>query len=271
MKTHGKLRRVCFLLAVALLFGYVVETACAGSPSPRELPQQPAEFSAIAERLAAQRLAGAEEDQALQDRALALLDAIALAGLNGPGEPALEVLNQHLAGLVTSQPGAGESFRVLKLAGRPPAYVLAANFGLAGPSAVRVYAGAPGRYVLAARIDRYAQRDFFDEYLELLCVAGPSAAAPSLFVTVTGRTDDLQTGSFAAWSFDGSRLRAVWSSDLLQQSSYEAGTDGFRVTYCAETDEDNPRLCRRMTRDRYVWNATDWKRVEQTPVPVPKR
>lgn len=264
--------RLFFLPAgVLLLAGFPCLGISASSSPPAQAAPQPAEFAALAERLAAQRLAGGDEDRTLQERALALLDSLVLAGLNVPGEPSLDPLNQRLAALVTSQPVAGESFQVIKLGGRPMAYALAANFGLAGPSAVRVYSGPAGRYTLAARIDRFAQKDFFDEYLELLPISGPTSAPATLFVTVTGRTDDLQTGSFSAWSFDGAQLRSVWSSDLLQQSKYEAGPDGFRLTYCAETDDDNPRLCRRMTRDRFVWDGTTWKRVEQTPVPVPKR
>lgn len=224
------------------------------------------EFERLALRLAQQRLAGAEENEKLQEQALAILDSMALSTLNAPGAPNLEALNQRLALLVTQQPSVGENYRVVRLGGPPAAYALAANFSLGGPSAVRLYGAAAGRYALAARIDRFAQKDFFDEYLELVPVTAPV----TLFITVTGRTDDLQTGAFTAWRFDGERVRAEWSSDILQQSSYESLPDGFRITYCAETDEDNPRVCRRMTRDRYVWDAA-WKRVEQTPVPVPKR
>jgi hypothetical protein len=254
----------CFFLAAPI----PASTAMQGPGAA--VPQQ-IEFARMAERLAAQRLAGGEEDPALQGRALAALDAIVLAALNAPGEPALDALNQRLAGLVTREPGTGESFRVLKLAGRPAAYVLTANFSLAGPSAVRVYAGAPGRLTLTAQIDRSTHKDFFDEYLELVPIAGPAEAAVSLFVTIAGRADDLQTGEFTAWSFDGTRLKPVWSSELVQESRYEAGADGFKLTYCAQTDEENPRVCRRMTRDRYTWDGADWKRVEQTAVPVPKR
>lgn len=224
------------------------------------------EFGRLALRLAQQRLAGAEENEKLQEQALAILDSMALGTLNAPGAPNLEALNQRLASLVTQQPSVGENYRVVRLGGPPAAYALSANLGLSGPSAVRLYGAAAGRYALAARIDRFAQKDFFDEYLELVPVTAPV----TLFITVTGRTDDLQTGAFTAWRFDGDRVRAEWSSDILQQSSYESLPDGFHITYCAQTDEDNPRVCRRMTRDRYVWDAA-WKRVEQTPVPVPKR
>ncbi len=235
------------------------------------LAGQQSEFARLAEQVAGQRLAGGNEDQAAEEKALAMLDAVVLPALNAPKEAALDALNRRLATLVTAQPGAGEGFSVLKLGGHPPAYALAANFGLAGPSAVRVYSSAAGEYVLTSRIDRFAQKDFFDEYLELIPVGGPADAPASLFVTVTGRTDGLQTGAFSAWTFDGTRLKQLWSSDLLPQSSYEAGEDGFRLTYCAEADDANPRDCRRMVRDLYVWNGSDWKRVEQRAVPVPKR
>ncbi len=249
--------------------------ASAGAPSAllpgdrQEVQAQSpeSEFSRLAAGLADQRQAGAEESEKLQERALAILDSMVLAALNAPGGPDLAALNQRLSALRAQPPMVGEDYRVVGLGGSPAGYALAANFGIGGPSAVRLYGGAAGRYALAARIDRFAQKDFFDEYLELVPVAAPV----TLFVTVSGRTDELQTGAFVAWQFDGERVRAVWSSDILQQSSYEAAADGFRVTYCAQTDEDKPRVCRRMTRDRFTWSRGSWTRVQQTSVPVPKR
>ncbi len=224
-------------------------------------------FQRLAEQLAQRRLDAAEESEALQEQALRILDKMVLEALSGGSEPDLDTLNQRLAALVTQQPPVGEDYQAVRLGGNPAVYTLVANFGLGGPSAVRLYRRSAERYALAARIDRFAQRDFFDEYLKLVPVTGPVI----LFVTIAGRTDELQTGAFTAWRFDGQRLQAVWSSDILQQSSYESGADGFRLAYCAETEEDNPRVCRRMTRDRYVWDGATWKRVEQTPFPVPKR
>jgi hypothetical protein len=271
MNKERELKNLSFFAVLGLLLVCSVASSIAAQESGGTSSQHEPEFARLAERLAAQRLAGVEDDQAMQEKALAALDAIVLTGLNAPGEPALAALNQRLAALVTRGPGTGESFRVLKLAGRSAAYVLTANFSLAGPSAVRVYAGAPGHLALAAQIDRSTHKDFFDEYLEVVSVAGSADSGISLFVTAAGRTDDLQTGEFTAWSFDGSRLKQLWISDLLQESSYEATLEGFKLTYCAQTDEDNPRLCRRMTRDRYTWDGTEWKRMEQTAVPVPKR
>jgi hypothetical protein len=244
------------------LAGRAVQTSQRGEEQKPE-----AAFRRLAAQLAEERLGGVEGSEARQEQALGIVDRMVLETLNGGSAPDLDVLNQRLAALVTQQPPVGEGYRVVRLGGNPAAYALVVNFGLAGPSAVRLYRSAAGRYALAARIDRFTQKDFFDEYLELVPVTAPEV----LFVTVTGRTDDLQTGAFAAWLFDGERLRAVWSSDLLQQSSYESRPDGFRLTYCAETDESNPRVCRRMTRDRYVWGGAAWKRVEQTPLVVPKR
>jgi hypothetical protein len=106
--------------------------------------------------------------------------------------------------------------------------------------------------------------DFLDDYIEMVPIAGPAA----LFVTVAGRTDELETGVFTAWYFDGHAVAAVWSSDILQQSSYEAASDGFRVTYCAETDPADPGKCSAMQRDRYIWQDKAWKRAETTPLPA---
>jgi hypothetical protein len=240
----------------------------ASTASNQTLDQKPeSEFGRLAVRLAQQRLGGGEENEKLQEQALGILDSVVLEALNVPGDPNLDALNQRLGALVTQQPPVGEDYHVVRLGGAPPVYGLVANFGLGGPSAVRLYRGVAGRYALAARIDRFTQKDFFDEYLELV----PIAAQATLFITVTGRTDELQTGAFTLWRFDGDRTQVIWATDILQQSSYKNRSEGFRLTYCAETDEDNPRVCRRMVRDRYIWDGAAWKRVEQTPLPVPKR
>ncbi len=227
----------------------------------------PTEFTRLAALLAEQRLAGGDDNEKLQEQALSILDGVILETLNRAGEADLNALNQRLARMVAQQPPLGEDYRFVRLSSSPTSYALAANFGLGGPSAVRLYQVVAGRYALVARIDRFTQRNFFDEYLELVPLAGPSP----LFVTVTGRTDDLQTGSFAAWRLEGQRVTSVWASDILPQSSYESRPDGFQLTYCAETDDDNPRVCHRMTRERYAWEGASWKRVQQTAIPVPKR
>jgi hypothetical protein len=173
-------------------------------------------------------------------------------------------VNQRLASFVTHRPPVGEAYRAVRLAGSAPSYALIADFGLSGPSAVRLYAGAPGQLALAARIDRAAQKDFVDDYMELVPVPGSAA----VFVTAAGRTDDLQTGIFTAWYFDGHAVSAVWTSDILERSSYEAAADGFRLTYCADTDSIDTGTCHRMQRDRYQWQNGAWKRIETSILPA---
>jgi hypothetical protein len=139
------------------------------------------------------------------------------------------------------------------------------NFGLGGPAAVRIYAGGPGNYALAARIDRFVQKDFLDSDLELATVSNSEA----VFVTVSGRTDDLSTGLFSAWRFDGRRLLNLWNSDLLQQSSYQADEMGFDLAYCSQVDDDRPSQCLKMSRDLYRFQAGEWKRIETADLPLP--
>ena len=91
-----------------------------------------------------------------------------------------------------------------------------------------------------------------------------------VFVTVSGRTDDLSTGIFSAWRFDGHSAASLWSSDLLQQSNYESDADGFHLTYCGQVDEDHPSQCLKMTRDAYRFQAGEWKRVESADLPASK-
>jgi hypothetical protein len=225
-----------------------------------------AEFKRISDELSAARLSGGDENEARMERALAYLDSIAVSVLNVSASPDLDGANRQLAGLASHTPPVGENYRLVKLGGAPAAYAMVINFGLGGPAAVRLYAGAAGHYALSAKIDHFVQKDFFDSDLELVTV---SSSEP-VFVTISGRTDDLSTGMFSAWRFDGHRLAALWNSDLLQQSSYEAEENGFRLAYCSQVDEDHPSQCLKMSRDLYRFQAGDWKRIETADFPPPK-
>ena len=224
-----------------------------------------AKFKALAADLSTERLDGVAGSDAQQEKALAYLDSIAIPALNGSASPDLDAANQRFAALTSHVPPVGENYRLVKLGGTPTAYALVVNFGLGGPAAVRIYADAAGRYALAARIDRFAQKDFLDSDIELVPVSMPDA----VFVTVAGRTDDLATGLFSAWRFDGHGVVALWTSDLLQQSDYKADKDGFHMTYCGEPDPNHLSRCLKMTRDLYRIQRGEWKRVETSDFPVP--
>jgi hypothetical protein len=229
-----------------------------------------AEFKRISGELSAARLSGGAESEGQMEKALAYLDVIAVTALNIPSGPSLDGANRGLAALASHTPPVGENYRLVKLGGTPPAYAMVANFGLGGPAAVRIYAGSAGTYALAARIDRFVQKDFFDSDLEL----APASNSEPVFVTVGGRTDDLSTGMFSAWRFDGYRALNLWNSDLLQQSSYEADENGLRLAYCSQADGDRPSQCLKMSRDLYRFQAGEWKRIETadllSPNPAPK-
>ena len=220
-------------------------------------PAPPPEFTRLAQKLDADRSAGADETEATEEQALEILDRVALASLNAAA-PDPEALNPRLAAFVTREPPLGEGFRVVRLGGSPASFALLADFGEGGPSAVRIYAGTPGKLSLAARVDRYAQKDFLDDYMDLVPMPGPVA----LFVTVAGRTDDFKTGVFEAWYFDGHQVKPVWTSDILEQSSYEVSPNGFQLSYCADPNPDDPRVCHQARRERYVWQEGAWKQVE---------
>lgn len=224
-----------------------------------------AEFKRISSELSAARLSGAEENAAQMETALAYLDSVAVSILatSGSAAPDLDRGNQRLAGLVSHTPPVGENYRLLKLGGASPVYAMVVNFGLGGPAAIRIYASAGGPFALAAKIDRTAQKDFLDSDIELVAV---SRSEP-IFVTVAGRTDDLSTGMFSAWRFDGHRVVALWSSDLLQQSTYEAEDDGFRLAYCSQVDEDHPSQCLKMSKDLYRFQNGEWRRIESIDLP----
>jgi hypothetical protein len=245
-----------------ILFGFTVFAAWLPSQSGSDAT---AEFKRISGELSAARLGGGDETEARMEKALAYLDSIAVSVLNIPEGPNLDGANRGLAGLASHTPPVGENYRLVKLGGNPPAYAMVINFGLGGPAAVRLYAGGAGHYALAARIDHFAQKDFFDSDLELV----PVSNSEPVFVTVSGRTDDLSTGLFSAWQFDGHRVVALWNSDLLQQSSYEADENGFRLAYCSQVDEDHPSQCLKMSRDLYRFQSGEWKRIETADLPPP--
>jgi hypothetical protein len=228
-----------------------------------------AEFRELARRLVAQRLSGGVETEEPQEKALAILDVIVTEHLNQSAAINLAELNERLARLVVRQPPLGERLEVVLL-GAPRVgggtYALVVNFSQSGPSAVRLYAPSSSGYRLSARIDRFRQTDFFDEYLELV----PVRASDIVFVTVTGRVDELQTGSFAAWRWRGDRLDLVWSVDVLEHSTYEAKPDGFHLKYCSQFEEDNPRRCRKFTRDLFVWDGIEWRRMAREELDPPK-
>lgn len=245
---------------------FFIGAALAGlGPAAGPAPQHEAEFKRLAAQIAAQRQNGQEENASLFEYALSLLDNMVLASLNVPAEPNLEVINTQLSLLVERQPAVGEEYKVYRLGGKPRAFALVANFGVSGPSTVRLYSPFAGmRYHLVARIDRFTQKDFYDDYLALV----PVEASEPLFVIVTGRTDELHSGAFAAWKLSGDKVAPVWSTDMLPQSSYESAPAGIWVTYCADFAEDRPQDCRRMSRERFAWDGSAWQRVEQQNVPV---
>jgi hypothetical protein len=240
-----------FTLACALC---LAGQPASGQTAPT-IPPSP-EFTRLADKLAADRAAGGVEAEPTEEQALEILDRAALGSLNA-GAPDLEALNARLAAFVTRQPPLGEGFRGFQLGGNPSSFALLADFGEGGPSAVRIYAGSPGKLSLAARIDRYAQKDFLDDYIDLVPVPGSAA----LFITVAGRTDDFETGVFTAWHFDGHEVKPVWTSDIVEQSSYEVNSSGFQLTYCDDSNPDDPRACHQMRRERFVWQDGAWKQV----------
>jgi hypothetical protein len=221
------------------------------------------EFKRIAEDLSGARLSGGDENEARMEKALAYLDSIAVSFLNVSATPNLDEANRSLAKLISRNPPIGENYRLLKLGGTPSAYAMEINFGLGGPAAVRVYAGGAGHYAFVTGIDHFAEKDFLDSDLEIV----PVSNSEPVFVTVSGRTDDLSTGAFSAWQFDGHRLASLWNSDLLQQSSYEAEGNGFRLAYCSQVDEDHPSQCLKMSRDLYRFQSGQWKRIETSELP----
>lgn len=242
-----------------------IAALAAVAPSPA-VAQHEAEFKRLTAQIAADRRSGAEENASLFEYTLSLLDRMVLNTLNVPAIPDLKIINTQFALMTAQPPVVGQGYRVVRVGGVPPVYTLVANFGVGGPSAVRVYRLVPGeKFRLLAHIDRFTQKDFFDDYLEVVPVEAPSP----LFVTVAGRTDELKSGAFIAWKITGEKLEQVWSTDILTSSSYEPAPKGLLLTYCSDFPEDRPKACRKTTRERYSWDGKTWQRVEQTTLPAP--
>jgi len=254
-----------------LLFLALLAASLARAQQPPTAPEdpRPAEFKKLAARVVELRRAGVDESEELQEKTLKLLDELVAEQLNRTSLRDLAAINQRLAATL-ARPGAiGESYELVRLGAKANGevyYALAVNFSMSGPSAIRYFPPSPQGYRFAARIDRWEFPDYFDEYVELV----PMTASDIVFVTVNGRTDELRTGTFAAWRFAEGRFTAVWTTDILERSSYEVRPDGFHLSFCSLNDEQNPRLCRRMMQERYQWDGFMWRRTERQESDVPK-
>lgn len=259
-------RRAAFFALLTLL---AAPLARAQQPPAAPEDPRPAEFKQLAAQVVERRRSGADESEDLQEKTLKLLDAIVLEQLNRAGPPDLAAINQRLAASLARPGAVGESYELVRVGATPSGEVicvLVVNFSMSGPSAIRFYPPSPQGYHLAARIDRWEFPDYFDEYVELV----PILTSGVIFVTVNGRIDELRTGAFAAWRFSEGRFTAVWTTDILERSSYEVRPDGFHLSFCSQNDEQNPRLCRRMMRERYQWDGFVWRRVEHEESDAPK-
>src|SRR5882757_4709940 len=87
------------------------------------------EFKKLAAQLSTARLDGATESEASEEMALGILDKLAVAVLNGPASPDLDVANRRMSDLVSHVPPVGENYRLVRLGGSPAAYALVVNFG----------------------------------------------------------------------------------------------------------------------------------------------
>lgn len=230
---------------------------------PAFTPEMEETFRRLSAELAAARLDGDDTEEDDEERALELLDALVLGGLAAP-EPDLAALNRRLEALAAVPVRVGESYRLARLAPRavgPRYYVLAVNFGFAGPAAARVYSCRNGDCRLAGSVDADYDAELFDENL----VVHALDVDEPVFVLVTGRTDELSTGAFAAWRFTSAGLDRLWAVELSPRAEYEMLPDGIRVRYCAEPDLYRPEACVRMARESWAWRGGAWRQLPEPP------
>jgi hypothetical protein len=206
----------------------------------------------------------------LEKKALGILDSLVMTTLSGSSPADLESLNARLANLGSQERGFGESYRVVKLGGKPLVFALVADFGLGAPSAIRLYSqqGSPAHSAFAGEIDRLIQKDMLDDSLDLLPVPLPETASDVVFVTVAGRTDQLQTGIFTAWRFDGKQLTQLWTTDLISHSTFEMSGGNLILSYCHDPAEQDAKTCRSMVREKYMYSVAEvlWKQVSTEPI-----
>ena len=212
LRSVCRLALLCFALPGLALVGIEGLALAAPPPNRRRPPILPSwSWSTLP-------LGEAESPQArgAEEQALAILDRVALQELN-QAVPDLQAANRRLEQLITRQGPQGENYSVMGLSGSPAVLRLGRRF----PASARAFgranirAGPPGQLALAGRVDRYSQTDFLDDYIDMVAWKGPVP----LFVTIAGRGDELRTGVFTAWLFDGHEVNNLWTSDILQQSS----------------------------------------------------
>ncbi len=210
----------------------------------------------------------------LEKKALDILDGLVRSALGGGVPPDLDSLNAHLANLGSHDRAFGEMYRVIRLGGKPPVFALLADFGLGEPSAIRLYAekGSPAQFALAGEISRLTQKDILDDSIEVLVVPLPEPESDVVFITVAGRTDDLQTGIFTAWRYDGKQLTQLWTSDLISHSTFEMSGSNLVLNYCHDPADQDSKTCGSMVREKYSYSNSEgqWRRVSSEPIPNPK-
>lgn len=255
--------RAPLILAVLLLCSLVAPQAGTQRP-PAFTPEMEETFRRLSAELAAARLEGDDTEEDDEEHALELLDALVLGGLVAAAEPDLAALNRRLEALAAVPARVGESYRLARLAPRAPGqryYVLAVNFGFAGPAAARVYSCCDDDCRLAGSVDADYDAELFDENL----VVHALDVDEPVFVLVTGRADELSTGAFAAWRFSPAGLDRLWAVELSPRAEYEMLPDGIRVRYCAEPDFYRPEACVRMARESWAWRGGGWRQLPEPP------
>jgi len=273
-----------FWVFLAVLSGIVAipefALSCVSAGTARTVAQTVAaspekDFSATVAALAAASPDDSATIEKLEKKAFAFLDSVVLGDLDGHDRPDLDSINAQLLKLASREESSGENYQVLSIGGKPNAYALTADFGFGAPSAIRLYSeqGNNAHFVLAGEIDRFSFKDMLDDSLQLLLVPVAPPAAESVFVTVGGRMDELRTGEFSAWRFDGKELKRLWSSDLVSHSTYKVSLGGFALTYCKDPDDQDAKACRRMVRETYSYSSPDgqWRQVSSEPVVGPAR
>lgn len=216
------------------------------------------EFRQRWQAVVADRESEDEESPVKLEAALSILDTVVLTGLNSGQTSDLADLNRTLKEYATPDSAQAEAYSIEPFAASPGLFVLTANFSLIGPSALRFYARQEGSFRLVSSLTHFTDSRFNDYFIRFVPVP---EAWQAVFMTVSGRTDRWQTGTFALWRLSEAGFSLLWQKEDLPFSDYRWQGNRFVLDYCAETDEQKASVCLRRAHEVYAWIDKRWQEV----------
>ncbi len=257
LRPHGKTSRR--IAACSCVWASSLALACLVAGQDRAAsPPRWEEFRQRWQAVVADRESEGEESPVKLEAALSILDGVVLSALNSGPTSDLATLNRTLREYAAPDSAQAEEYSAEPFPASPGLFVLTANFSLIGPSALRFYARQEGNFRLVSSLTRFTDSRFNDYYIHFVQVP---EAWQAVFLTVSGRTDRWQTGTFALWRLSESGFSLLWEKEELPLSDYRWQGNRFILDYCAETDEQKASVCLRRAHEVYAWTDNRWQEV----------